>query len=420
MKTIIRKLLVFFVIPLSLNAQTLSLDECLDKGMNNFPLNKQFRYIEESTSLKLKSLNTNYYPHLDLTGQVTWQNDVPHVSLENAPFQIPYAPKDQYKSYIDVRQVIYDGGMTKAAKKVERIKGEAESVKVKTDLYGIRSGIINSYFLILLLDEQIKQIEYSIDNLEKRNEEVTVMINNGVLLPSNGDALKVEILKLKQNIISLEEARYAAFEVLSEYMGDTITDSVKLNPAEVQITNTEIQRPEIQLFDLQRQQLSASSQLMGKKRLPTLSGFGQLGYGNPGFNMLLDSFEPFYMVGVRLSWNIWDWKSTSNERKILQNQSSNVEAQEEAFIKNIGIGTSQISSKIRTMEKMLESDQEIIDLRKKITKESETQLKNGVITSSDYISELNKESIAQISLKYHQIELAKARAELANLLGKEL
>ena len=33
------------------------------------------------------------------------------------------------------------------------------------------------------------------------------------------------------------------------------------------------------------------------------------GYGNPGLNMLDNSFQTFYTVGVKLYWNVFDWNT---------------------------------------------------------------------------------------------------------------
>ena len=38
--------------------------------------------------------------------------------------------------------------------------------------------------------------------------------------------------------------------------------------------------------------------------MPRIGAFVQGGYGRPGLNMLEDSFEPYYVAGVRLSWNL--------------------------------------------------------------------------------------------------------------------
>jgi hypothetical protein len=136
------------------------------------------------------------------------------VSIAGSPFKVPYAEKDQYKSYLDLKQTIYDGGATKAAKKVEQLKNETERNKVETDIYSIRSGIISAFYLILALDEQMKQIDYTVDNLNSKLGEVSSMVSNGVMISSNADVIKVEILKLGQTRIGMEEARAASIQIL--------------------------------------------------------------------------------------------------------------------------------------------------------------------------------------------------------------
>ena len=42
----------------------------------------------------------------------------------------------------------------------------------------------------------------------------------------------------------------------------------------------------------------------------------QAGYGNPGLNMLDNSFQPFYVVGLKANWNVFDWGKTKTDKKI--------------------------------------------------------------------------------------------------------
>ena len=61
------------------------------------------------------------------------------------------------------------------------------------------------------------------------------------------------------------------------------------------------------------------------------------------------------------------------------------------------------------MEDIIKTDLQIIQLREKIIQSFESQLRNGVITSSDYIAELNQLFEAKTNQKIHetQLELAK-------------
>ena len=105
---------------------TITLEECMQLARENYPLYGNFKHIEDQLDLRLKNLNVNYYPHLDLNAQASHQNDVPHIESSNLPFAVPQGPKDQYKASIDIQQVIFDAGRTKVAKEVEQVNSEAQ------------------------------------------------------------------------------------------------------------------------------------------------------------------------------------------------------------------------------------------------------------------------------------------------------
>jgi len=66
----------------------------------------------------------------------------------------------------------------------------------------------------------------------------------------------------------------------------------------------------------------------------------------------------------------------------------------------------------------LVKDEEIIELREKITRDYSSQLKQGTVTSSAYIEELFKEQAAKISQQIHEIKLNQAQVSLQILLEK--
>ena len=172
-------------------AQEVTLTDCITKAKSNYPLTGAVQHIDEATQTKLKSLQSQYYPQFDLTGQMTWQNDVAHVAASGLPFQIPTAPKDQYKAYVDVKQVIYDGGATSAAKQLEQTKNETDRRSIDVELRQVEAGVIQSYFLILSIDCQLKQFVLTIANLYARLNEVDVKIKNGYALQSQADLFQV-------------------------------------------------------------------------------------------------------------------------------------------------------------------------------------------------------------------------------------
>jgi hypothetical protein len=65
----------------------------------------------------------------------------------------------------------------------------------------------------------------------------------------------------------------------------------------------------------------------------------------------------------------------------------------------------QQQSEIEKLSGFITSDLEIIQLRKEVLQSAESQLHNGVITSSAYITELTNLYEDQNSLSAHEIQL---------------
>jgi len=144
--------------------------------------------------------------------------------------------------------------------------------------------------------------------------------------------------------------------------------------------------------------------------VPKLSGFATGGYGNPGLNMLDNAFKGFYTVGVKLNWNVFDWNSNKKERESLLINKDIINNEVEIFNLNTNIELRQQEFEMKKIESFISSDYEIIELRKVILQSAESQLKNGVITSSAYITELTNLFEDETNLKTHNIQLLLIKA----------
>ena len=169
--------------------------------------------------------------------------------------------------------------------------------------------------------------------------------------------------------------------------------------------NLESKRPELTLFELQKEQIDLSTDLLAKSKLPKISAFAQGGYGNPGLNMLDNSFNTFYMTGLQLKWNVFDWNKTRSEKQSLQINKEIIETQKETFEVNTNMELVNLQSEIDKIGELIFYDEAIIPLREKMAKTAESQLKNGIITSSAYITEFTNLYEAKSNLTSNKIQL---------------
>jgi len=403
--------------------ESVTLDLCYLKAIENYPLTRQKELLPVSNELKIKNLNKNYLPVMMVNGQVHYQSDVTKtpfqdVSIPGIP-TMPTVSKDWYKISLDVNQVIYDGSLTGRQKDVEDINLEIDQQNIDIELYKLKDRINQIYFNVLLLRENIKIIELHSNILTAKLKDVESGIQNGIILASNADILKAEIIQIEQSLAELHIGIQTSIDILNEFTAMELNSETEFEMPDISIDvqNYLNSRPEYLLFTLQQNKLEASKKVLGSKILPRLSAFGQAGYGRPGYDMLKDQFDDFYMIGARLHWNIWDWNRSGKEKDILDLQSKIINTQKETFDKNIRIDLQNKIAEIRKIEEMISRDIQIIELREKISKATSSQLDNGVITSTDYLTEINAESRSKLDLQAHKIRMVKAKLDYKATIG---
>jgi outer membrane protein TolC len=405
-------------------SDTVTLFDCYRQAEKTYPLARQAGMMDKSTELKIKNLNKNYLPTLNLNGSASLQSDVTELG-SNLPaqfssLQLPQISKDMYRVTIDVNQNIYDGNVTGYQKKLETVSLQADRKSLEVELYKIKDRINQAYFSIFMFQQNEAILKNTKDQLESKLKEIRSAVANGASLASNADALQAEIMKIDQQLIENRNDRSVAFQVLSELTSSDIPENARLVLPAVQITSPafEDKRPELQWYNIQQAKSGVLKDMVNTRWNPKFSAYGQAGYGRLGLNMLNNDFTPWWIVGARLTWNIWNWNLSKNEKKIYQIQGEIIGSQKETFEKNLKIEAGRGLTEIQKLSELIRKDEDIIELRNRISRASSSQLDNGVITSSDYISRLNEEKMAKLSFELHRIQLVKAKISYLYTLGK--
>lgn len=405
--------------PLLVSAQqVLTLEECYALARKNYPLARQTALLEEKTQSEIAILEKGKLPKLDFNAQATYQSDVIEF-----PFQIPNSTveppnKDQYRATLDANQLIYNGGNIAANSKLKTAELAAQQQQVAVNLYTLKNRINQNYFSVLLFQEQEKLLLSKMEVLDARLKEINAGIKYGAVLPASEQLLKAEQLKLEQQLSQINFDKQKALKNLSLLVFQDLDSNTTLAKPSIFIApEMESQRPELELFNLQETQLETSKEVISKSNYPKLFGFAQAGYGNPGLNMLDNSFQDFYMVGLKLNWNIFDWGKTKEQKQTVDISKEIVFTEKETFLLNNEMQQKEAESDMNKYEAMLRKDSEIIELREKVLQATTSQLQHGAITSSEYITELNNLYEAKIDQQLHELQLALAKANYKVIKG---
>ena len=409
--------------------KVLTLKECYDMAMAATPIAAEREAYSQISAVKDKNLSKGWLPTLDASGSFIYNSSVVDMTDVLGSIPIPGIadlieplPHEQYKLTVDINQVIYDGGAIKGARALEKADLNINEKQTETDLYKLRGQINGYYFNLLLLDRQKELLKSYHELIIKRMATMNSALASGVILKSDIDVLASEKIKLEQQISENEIRKASLLKILSSITGTELDASAEfVLPSPGEELSGELLRPELQVFDLRKEQLVAGLQVIQSKRMPKAIGFATLGYGNPpGSNFFKDEFAPYYILGATIKWNIFDWNKAKNEKQLISLQQNIIESRKSELTDNLNRLLDAKGAEISNLKSLLESDSELIALRKRITAAAESQYDNGIITATDYMNEMTAERQAMINYEIHRINLAMAQIEYLNISGKEI
>lgn len=416
-------LTILLAAPAMVCAQTpsLSLQKANELAQQNYPLIKQRDLIKQTTGYTVDNLSKGFLPQISVSGQATYQSQVTEIKASIPGFSFESPTKDQYRVVADINQLIYDGGVIKEQKNIQQLNEQVEEQKIEVELYKLKERINQLFLSVLFLDEQLKQVDLVKTDLNNGIKRVQAQVDNGVAFKSNLNVLKAELLKADQRIIEIKASRKGLVDVLGLFINQTLPEETKLEKPVVAtaMPDSEIQRPELQLFSTQQKLLGGQFNLVNSKNRPKASLFWQGGYGRPGLNLLRNEFDFFYTTGVRFNWSFGGLYTQKKEKKIIALNQKTVDIQKEVFLLNTNTQLKQQQSEIDKLQKLIATDKEIIDLRIKVKDAAKAQLENGIITANDYLREVNAEDQARQSLITHEVQLLQAQINYQTISGKQ-
>jgi outer membrane protein TolC len=419
-------LFLAIVLQLSLAAQVLTVETCQEKAKANYPQIKQYGLIEKTAQFNISNADKGYLPQLSFSAKATYQSDVTQIpaslgtvlsNLTHQPFSFPALPKDQFQAVLEADQVIWDGGVISTQKKITNASTELEKQSLEVDLFALKDRVNQLFFGILLVNDQLKQNDILKNDLQTNYDLFVAYKKNGVANQADIDAIKVEQINADQHESDLKSTRNTYCIMLSALTGINITDQSELTKPEIDLSvlnDSTNHRPELSLFDAQTKLYEGQKMLVTAGNRPKLGAFVQGGYGQPGLNMFTIGFSPFYIGGIRLSWNLSGLYTQKNNINKLELSKKTVEIQRETFLFNNNLVTKQQKNDIEKLQSTLSNDDEIIRLRQNIKKATIAKIENGTAAESDLIRDINAENQARQLKSLNEIQLLMTVYQLKN------
>ncbi len=392
-------------------ANDLSLKYCLQKAAEKNPMNSNSHYYSAISALQQLNLKAQYYPQLKLEGQATYQSDVFAFPLKIPGISLPEIDKFQYQASITLSQLIFDGGYVSSSLDANAIEEKLNQKSIELTTQKAVEFAAELFFAAAAIDDNIEINSQLLSTLESKLKEIRSLVENGVLLKTTATTIEIEILKTQQRIASLKSDKKSTLEILSSWIGDSLSgDERIILPAKSEterfnLNQYQIKRLEYDIFALRAEALNEKKNTIQAQIMPNASAFIKAGFSAPNpYNFFDNEFGPFYMVGIRLQWNIWDWFQNNRSREILNTNSLMIAAEEENFTRAFKNQLTKEENTILKYNDMLLIDNEIIRRQSEITENLYSRLIGGVATATDYINELNNAAVYSLNQKIHELQ----------------
>ncbi|MFN0012950.1 MAG: TolC family protein [Saprospiraceae bacterium] len=400
---------------------TLTVQQCRERAVQHSPLQQKKLYAESTAALQLQNVQRNSLPRIAFGAQASWQSDVFGLPFTFPGSDIPQIPKDQYRLSVDVAQRIWDGGSDPYLRRQRELERDVAIAQADVDVFALREVVTDLFFGVLLLQESEAILMAAKADFQNRLKQAEAAVAEGVALRTTADQVKIQVLKTEQQIAAANADQQALREVLSKWIGRGNTDFLLVSPDRSDESLLQpAKRPEYRLFEAQKNAARLQQDRLGLLARPRIEAFAQAGFGRPNpFNFFETGLEPFAIFGLRAAWTPIDWGNRSRDVQVISLQMKTVDAQRQAFEQRLEASTVQdfwaMNVKFR---EQLKQDEAITALQEDIVRRADAQVKNGVMTATDYLAQINLLTQARLAQKTHQLQLAHARERVVAKLGE--
>lgn len=422
--------LIITVLTLPLNAQILTLQQCIDTaqlhnknlqiGINNKAISVQKSKEAKAGLIPKVFAITEYKYYTEMPTQLMPLSvfNGPVGKFKEAQFGVPH----NINANLQLTMPLYNSQIFGAIKTTGIVEELAELQYQKTEEQ-IFFEISNLYYNAQILNQQLFFVDTNIINTTKLLENIKLL--KAQLMVKATDVIKVQLqlqqLNTQKEIINSKYEQ--VMNALKFTMGIPITQNIQIEQNISFQKNNEYANSvtvDVRITEVQNRLLLNELRTLKHSRIPTLSLFGTYGNTGYGYDEKPNDFLKFYpvgFVGVQLTSTLFNGTITKrkiNQKKIeIQNSEIQMNLITEQNTMLIGNAKRQKNVAYKSTETTLEQ----IKLAKAIYEQTSLQQHEGTASLTDVLLADNSLREAQQTYLSAIIDYLKADLELKKLTG---
>jgi outer membrane protein len=410
------------------DSRKLTLEESIQIGLKNSELIHSSQMKVNYAKARLSEVNTYRLPSLKLNASYTRLSEIDPFVL-NTPFgnfNISPSIVNNYNIKLSLQQPIFTGFKLASSSNIAEYNYEAQKQVYTKDEQKLILDIKTAYWNLFKVIKVKSVVDENIDLIKAHLSDVKNFYENGI--STKNDVLKVQVqlaeAQLRQidadngvklarsslnNVIGLPLSTNIVVQSDVKTEDDTVPDLDQL------IGEAMENRPELKEMDFRLKAGESGVTLAESNWYPQVYLAGNYNYARPNQRIfpLEDKFNGTWDVSVGLSWDIWNWLSTSDQTEQAEAQYEQVKDGYKSLKDGISLEVTQnYLNVLKAKERILASGQSVHQAEENYRVTDET-FKNGLALNSDLLDA--EFALLQAKTNYVQsladYELAKASLE---------
>ena len=294
------------------------------------------------------------------------------------------------------------------------INAQIVAVQEKMAFQEVHYQVSNTFFGLQAINQQLAYLQKNEKNMNELIRNMELMQQQGLIIPTEVDKLKINRNSITNGLIKLENTRLQLNQLLSILVGfpegttlSIASDEIISNPTVTEQTNA--LRPELELIQLQKQMNVEERKGTYMAYLPTLSFYGAYNYN---YNMKPeDDFRtgiPSAFLGLRLDWTLFDGFEKKNKLKVNAYNKEKIQNQELLATQQLNLASANAKREAELQTANLEMNKEQLRLSERVYDAAKAQFKAGTISTNELLQADNGLQQAQSSLVGAYLSLRQA------------
>jgi outer membrane protein len=437
---------LFLLSVLLANAQTnaeKTVSECIAIALKNNPNLANNKLDDLIYDAEIGEIKADLYPQLKLKGSYQYYFDVPQSLvpsslLGGSPNTYSYTAflvPQNISSSMDFSWQLYNPAILSAIK-INKLSKEINKTTIKDKTENIVYDISATYLNIQINELQVNLTQSNIKNLTKNLGLTTKLFDQGLVLRSDMDNIKVSLVNLETVLTNQENAVKELYYLLKVLMGMNPYETLKVQPfaeGSKTITNTteidtEAYKNRSSFLSLQQagEIITLEKKSIKAGYLPTLNLIGSFGYAGldtqfGAFQTYNDRWYPTNFLQLNLEIPLFDGFKKRNQMLKNKYQSEQNENSLKYLKNTLQMEQLNAINTFNSASKEYDFQTENVALANKLYKQKQLEYQNNTASLTDLLNVENTLKSAQtnylntiIKLKIAELDLKKASGQLIN------